>query len=364
MNEINFEMQDVGKIDLSMDVGVKKIFPPIENLEVTPTKEQQAFTHENSYGYDNVTVNPIPDEYIIPDGTLEVTVNGDVDVTNFKKARVGVYTPPKLQDKEITPSKQIQIVNSDNEYDGLNQVIVNSIPEEYIIPNLQDKSITITENGIQNITFDEGYDGLNSVEVTTKIESSGGGSVGHPYIAYEYGGDNTNTTTHTLSLSSLANSIKGIWDRIIVYGFVRGDYTISDHITILCEKEVTNGTTNQKLFVGYTDTAIDVVLKQSVANRLSLRAIFLSNCGTPIVIDDIENVKTGDVAITTDDYLNIYLETIIMNAVVTGVNFNEWGGAERTWWYASVYASDDKVIKHTGGDAYGAIAHIKIPTRK
>ena len=129
MNEINFEIKDVEKIDLSMDVGVKEIFPPIENLEVTPTKEQQVFNHENSYGYDNVTVNPIPDEYIIPDGTLDVASNGDVDVTMFRMARVGVYTPPALQDK----------------------------------------SITITENGTQSITFDEGYDGLNSVEVTANI---------------------------------------------------------------------------------------------------------------------------------------------------------------------------------------------------
>lgn len=125
MNEINFEIQDIEKINLSMDVGIKEIYPPIENLEVTPTKEQQVFNHENSYGYDNVTVNPIPEEYIIPDGTLEVAENGDVDVTNFKLARVGVYTPP----------------------------------------NLQDKIITITESGIQNITADEGYDGLNSVKI-------------------------------------------------------------------------------------------------------------------------------------------------------------------------------------------------------
>lgn len=133
MNEINFEIKDVEKIDLSMDVGVKEIFPPIENLEVTPTKEQQVFNHENSYGYDEIKVNAIPDEYIIPDGTLEVAENGDIDVTTFKIARVGVYTPPTLQDK----------------------------------------SITITENGTKNITFDEGYDGLNSVEVTTNIEGSG-----------------------------------------------------------------------------------------------------------------------------------------------------------------------------------------------
>lgn len=37
-------------------------------------------------------------------------------------------------------------------------------------PNLQDKSITLTENGTTNIVADEGYDGLNNVDVTVNVE--------------------------------------------------------------------------------------------------------------------------------------------------------------------------------------------------
>lgn len=44
-------------------------------------------------------------------------------------------------------------------------------------PNLQDKSIEITENGTTNIKADEGYDGLNNVEVTTNVASSGNGDM-------------------------------------------------------------------------------------------------------------------------------------------------------------------------------------------
>jgi hypothetical protein len=40
-------------------------------------------------------------------------------------------------------------------------------------PILQDKTITITENGTTNITADEGYNGLNNVSVTTNVASSG-----------------------------------------------------------------------------------------------------------------------------------------------------------------------------------------------
>ena len=125
MNEINFNVEDIEQVDLSIGMGIKEIYPPIENLEVTPTKEQQVFNHENSYGYDEVVVEPIPDEYIIPDGTLDVDANGDVDVTMFRMARVGVYTPPNLQDKEITINENgTHNIVADEEYDGLNQVAV------------------------------------------------------------------------------------------------------------------------------------------------------------------------------------------------------------------------------------------------
>lgn len=41
-------------------------------------------------------------------------------------------------------------------------------------PALQNKSVTITENGTTNVTADTGYDGLGEVEVTTNV---GGGGV-------------------------------------------------------------------------------------------------------------------------------------------------------------------------------------------
>lgn len=126
VNKINFELRDIEAIDLTMGMGIKKVYPPIENLEVIPTKEQQVFSHENSYGYDNVTVEPIPDEYIIPDGTLPITENATYDVRKFARVSTAVKPAPVLQDKELT----------------------------------------INENGTHDITYDEGYDGLNQVSVT------------------------------------------------------------------------------------------------------------------------------------------------------------------------------------------------------
>ncbi len=63
-------------------------------------------------------------------GEIEITENGIVDVTDYASANVNVPIPS---------------------------------------PTLQNKSITITENGTQTISADGGYYGLDEVEVTTNV---------------------------------------------------------------------------------------------------------------------------------------------------------------------------------------------------
>lgn len=87
----------------------------------------------NNISLDNVLnlVNDLPEV----SGTLDITENGKKDVKSYAEVNVNIEIPK---------------------------------------PTLQDKSITITENGTQSIEADEGYDGLNSVEVITNVASSGG----------------------------------------------------------------------------------------------------------------------------------------------------------------------------------------------
>ena len=53
-----------------------------------------------------------------------------------------------MQEKEITPTKETQIVEPDKNYDGLKKVTVNKIPDDYIIPTGE---IQINQNGIYNV---------------------------------------------------------------------------------------------------------------------------------------------------------------------------------------------------------------------
>lgn len=194
MEKINFTVKDVKGANFGInDVAIKKVYPPLVDETVIPTKEQQVLTHEGEYGYDTVTVEPIPDEYIIPEGTLPITENTIYDVTKFKRVSANVKPAPELQDKEATPTKETQNVTFDTGFDGLHTVTIKPIPDNYIEPTgtkeiktegthdvteyasvnvdveptLQDKQVTITENGTQNITADEGFDGLGNVEITT-----------------------------------------------------------------------------------------------------------------------------------------------------------------------------------------------------
>lgn len=108
---------------------VRKVYPLLEDLVVRSRAEEQVFEHENSYGYDKVTVEPI-----------EI----------------------KLQDKEVSPSYDTQKIIADNDYDGLGEVTVNPITL-----NLQNKEVTPNYD-VQEVTADNGYDALRKVTVKAK----------------------------------------------------------------------------------------------------------------------------------------------------------------------------------------------------
>lgn len=78
--------------------------PTTEEIIITPTKQTQEQTATNADYISKVTVNPIPDAYIIPTGTVEITEPGQytIDITDKASALVNIETPEAPETPEVS----------------------------------------------------------------------------------------------------------------------------------------------------------------------------------------------------------------------------------------------------------------------
>lgn len=174
------------------------------------------------YLFENNEYMQVGDASLLPSGTIDITENGEIDVAKYEKANVNVDTSKPEQSKSATPTKNTQTILPDTGY-VLNKVIVEPIPEEYIVPS---GTKTITENGTYNVTekasavvaipekqiilqdkvvnangtysADEGYDGIGQITV----EVAGGTNTESEEVAGLLG------NTMTILDNSLATSLR------------------------------------------------------------------------------------------------------------------------------------------------------------
>lgn len=181
---------DIGKIVLEneltiSDLELDVIKTPTNVMEKTITENGTYEAIEDDVdGYSIVHVSVSE-----PVGTIDIVKNGIYDVKNDASANVNVA--PLLEEKSVIPTKEVREITPDNDFDGLSRVIVQPIPDEYIIPegtrninqngdfdvrqkatvvvDVPEKvlgSKTITENGVYN-PINDGLDGYNYVNVAT-----------------------------------------------------------------------------------------------------------------------------------------------------------------------------------------------------
>ena len=129
-------------------INVNKI--NLENKTIVPTKQRQTVVASQGYdGLKSTAIEPIPDEYIIPEGTLNINENGSYNVKDKQSVNVAVAGEAvRLHDKTVTPTKEPQNVTADQGYTGLGTVEVEAIPNEYIIPS---GNIDISSNQVVDV---------------------------------------------------------------------------------------------------------------------------------------------------------------------------------------------------------------------
>lgn len=163
----------------------------LETATVTPSKSTQLITpSNNAQGLSSVTVNPIPNQFIEPKNTLQISTSGTHDVTQYAKVNV-TFPSYTLETRIVTPTTSQQSITPSDGYDGLGQVTINAISTQtktvtsngtytpdngkffssftVNVPtgttiNNQFKNATPIED-VQTITFDSGYTGLAAVNI-------------------------------------------------------------------------------------------------------------------------------------------------------------------------------------------------------
>lgn len=154
-------------------MNIKVNFGKIQEVHIEPTLEEITITENGEYtpsgdGYSKVTVEvPVPDGYIIPEGTLAITENGTHDVTEYASAEVNVPSEePDLE--EITITANGEYTPSGDGYSkvtvevesGGGIVLPTVKPSVTLATNIPVSSITanmaVTVNDISDLTITKG----------------------------------------------------------------------------------------------------------------------------------------------------------------------------------------------------------------
>lgn len=117
-------------------------------------KDEEAKTVDLAMASGNQTIIPTSGKVLSqvvvkkPATMLPENIKKDVNIGGVT-GTLEPQTAPTLQTKTVTPTKSQQNIAADSGYDGLSSVIVNAIPDNYVIPT---GTVNITANGTHDVS--------------------------------------------------------------------------------------------------------------------------------------------------------------------------------------------------------------------
>ena len=128
-DKIKIILEDNDIIQFKLDNKIEKVKPPLENLEINPSKEEQTFKSQNYYGYDNVTINPVTNS--IDENIKSENIKKDINILGV----TGNVEEINTTEISVNPTSEEQIIVPQNPYNGFSKVTIGAQtginPDEY-----------------------------------------------------------------------------------------------------------------------------------------------------------------------------------------------------------------------------------------
>lgn len=266
------------EVNGAVNKGIEIIQPTLQEKTTTPTEQIQQITPDENYdGLSQVTVNAIPSQYIVPTGTLNITTNGNYNVTNYETANV------QTSGADLTEYFYTEITENTSSSSKMSTKIVKKIPD-----------VTVSNN-VKNLYY--AYDGVSIGKVPKVIFNN---NVTGLDCIFNNVGNCAEIDTTGMDTSNVTSMYR------MFYFYGQKEYVLTNII-----------------FGSSFNTTKTTYMKEMFGNRAGLTSLDLSNWETP-VLTNVQNMFAGCSGLTHLDIRKMTFDRVTTSSGMFGTNSATW----------------------------------------